>query len=713
MALRALALLALAGSPAVLALQLTGLDQAEEDGRERPGWPQYPGRQVEQLQHRWRFCFIPGTKRLTVRKGAAPPECPDRLDQEVSVPSVMHNPPPGEVAPQGTGIYTLRFPMASGRPGLLQFHGCGFSCRVFVDDQLLVDHKSGGYSVFWVEVPAADPRERKLTVMAERLWDPSVAPLYVMMTPQDAQQGHNMKRMAGGDMSHWGGLHRSVFLHTLSNAPLYIEQASALPQRSLQHITLRLKVRSQPRAGDGPDADAEPPLHLKHHVQLQLRWDGKGPKETVTALAEDYAHGVLKLKDLLVPNAQPWSTTSPHLHTVEVQLANSSDAVLLRFGLRSIAATKDGLLLNDKRIFLKGVNRHSTTPASGSALTMQDNLKDMELLQELGVNFVRGAHYQQDQRFLDLCDERGILVWEEPLQWGNSRLRLQDKTYRHEMLHGVKEMLDASANHPSVIIWGLYNEGPVHGANASCDAYQELADKIRERDSTRLLSWANNFLYGLATGGADRCEGPVGSDLIALNTYPGWYGEQDLTNESLGRQWRSVVKMARRDSPNKPVIVSEFGAEGVWELTGAAGQGGLPYSQEYQAKLLELSIGVLSKIADGVVVWQFSDIRASDMNTDLSKWTPGASRMETALSLSLQSLLHRKRWHSREPRCLNPRGSFPGPVDCGLVQFPKNCSAWLYHRTMRPKGMNNKGLVDFWRRKKLAFKVVHDAYAKI
>ena len=75
---------------------------------------------------------------------------------------------------------------------------------------------------------------------------------------------------------------------------------------------------------------------------------------------------------------------------------------------------------------------------------------DLDLLTSLGANFVRGCHYPQDQRFLDLCDEKGVLVWEETLAWGNSVPQLRDPLFMQAQLATAHAMVDASINHPSV-----------------------------------------------------------------------------------------------------------------------------------------------------------------------------------------------------------------------------------------------------------------------
>merc|ERR1719199_1962629 len=113
---------------------------------------------------------------------------------------------------------------------------------------------------------------------------------------------------------------------------------------------------------------------------------------------------------------------------------------------------------------------------------------DLDLLQKtLHGNFVRGSHYPQDERFLDLCDEKGVLVWNEALAWGNSVKTLTDTRFMNAELATANAMLDTSFNHPSVILWGFFNEGKSDDSNATA-SYAKMATAFRSRDPTRLIT---------------------------------------------------------------------------------------------------------------------------------------------------------------------------------------------------------------------------------
>ena len=124
-----------------------------------------------------------------------------------------------------------------------------------------------------------------------------------------------------------------------------------------------------------------------------------------------------------VPNFKLWSPDHPNLHTVAIRSTHDQTAptCAVRFGIRTIEARNRGIYLNGERIFLKGVNRHEQQLQLGASTPEGFMLADIQNLKAMGGNFIRGAHYPQSQRFLELCDECGVMVWEESLGWGNGQ----------------------------------------------------------------------------------------------------------------------------------------------------------------------------------------------------------------------------------------------------------------------------------------------------
>lgn len=157
-----------------------------------------------------------------------------------------------------------------------------------------------------------------------------------------------------------------------------------------------------------------------------------------------------------VANPKLWTAESPNLYTAVVQLKQGGTVVhelRQRFGFRTIEVReRDGVYVNGQRVILKGACRHSFWPTTGRALAETNHLQDIALMQEMNMNAVRMSHYPPDERFLELCDEKGLYVLDELCGW--------QKFYSTEVGRKlVREMVERDVNHPSVIFWDNGNEG--------------------------------------------------------------------------------------------------------------------------------------------------------------------------------------------------------------------------------------------------------------
>ena len=330
-----------------------------------------------------------------------------------------------------------------------------------------------------------------------------------------------------------------------------------------------------------------------------------------------------------VPNFKLWTPSSPNLHSVAVKLATNHYALTTRFGIRAIEARDRKIWLNGRPLFLKGVNRHEQSVELGAATSEAQMLRDLQLLKSIGANFIRGAHYQQSQRFLDLCDEMGVLVWEESLGWGNGQGytrqydkvdELSDEGFRAAQIHETREMVRASFNHPSVIMFGFLNE--CASGEPECKTLVDgLIEAIRAEDSGRLVTFACNNTR------SDVCN--ENTDVVAFNTYPGTIPNMPGTPDELARKVRSldppgdssagfdvIVRRFREKYPDKPIMVSECGCGAVYGLHDpAAGLMSEEFQNEYLADVLE-TIWANPEIV-GYAIWQMKDNRTYHRNSSL------------------------------------------------------------------------------------------------
>ena len=180
-----------------------------------------------------------------------------------------------------------------------------------------------------------------------------------------------------------------------------------------------------------------------------------------------------------------WSAELPNLYTLYLTLKDAKGTILgvtpQRVGFRSVEIRGSDFLVNGKRIFLKGVNRHEHHPRRGHVLSRDDMRKDMEMMKKLNFNAVRQSHYPPDPYWLELCDEYGLYVVDEANIESHGRYYDlaytlgNDPLWRVPHLERIQRMYERDKNHPSVVTWSLGNEAG-NGVNFY-EAYEWLKGK--------------------------------------------------------------------------------------------------------------------------------------------------------------------------------------------------------------------------------------------
>ena len=316
-----------------------------------------------------------------------------------------------------------------------------------------------------------------------------------------------------------------------------------------------------------------------------------------------------------VPNFRLWSPDTPNLHRMSVQLSTLNFKLSTRFGIRQIEARDRKIYLNGKELFLKGFNRHESDWLNGAATGEALMLQDIQRLKTLGGNFIRGAHYQQCERFLDLCDENGVLVWEESLGWGNGQdyvnnsfppSELNDEEFCAMQVRQTRDMVRASFNHPCVIMYGFLNE--CASQKKECKALvDKLAETIRAENSGRLVTFACN------TTDRDIC--CTNMDVVSFNAYPGVIPMQPDTGNGLEDlvkgKFDGIVAKFRARYPDKPIMVSETGCGAEF---GRRGEYASPNTEEFQNEYLTNVFETLWNNPDvvGFSIWQLNDGRTRE-----------------------------------------------------------------------------------------------------
>ncbi len=319
-----------------------------------------------------------------------------------------------------------------------------------------------------------------------------------------------------------------------------------------------------------------------------------------------------KWEERTLPNAKLWSPEAPNLTTIEVA------GQKVRFGIRQIEAKNRKIYLNGKELFLKGFNRHESRQNEGSATSEATMIQDLQNLKALGGNFLRGAHYQQSQRFLDLCDEMGVLIWEESLGWGNGQdyttnknafppNEFSDEEWCRMQIKQTREMVRTSFNHPSVIIFAFLNE-PASAKKEGAAFINRLIDTIRAEETGRLITFACN---NVAKKYMDLAN--VNTDIVAFNAYPGTIpmkpGTKAELKKKVNEHFNDVIARFRALYPEKPIMISESGCCGMYGEREAlnASISTEDFQDEYLTDIFETLWANPDCV--GFAIWQMNDGR--------------------------------------------------------------------------------------------------------
>ena len=292
-----------------------------------------------------------------------------------------------------------------------------------------------------------------------------------------------------------------------------------------------------------------------------------------------------------------WSPESPKLY--KVTLVSGADKLTDDIGFRDIRVDGTRILLNGKALFLQGANMHAEAPVRGGrANTDEDVATIFSYLKDLNVNFVRLAHYPHDERMERAADRDGIMVWSEMPNW--QRISFDKPEVYAKDVVMLKEMIRRDRNKASVILWSVSNETSNNPTRTKF--LTDLTNEARKLDPTRPITSALNSAHIEGTTAVLNDPFADALDVVGVNEYIGWYSESPEDADKM--QWTL---------PQKPIIMSEFGAEAKQGNHGATDQ---RWTEEQQAYVLQHQFGMLNKIQQlrGVTPWILMDFRSPTRN---------------------------------------------------------------------------------------------------
>ena len=450
----------------------------------------------------------------------------------------------------------------------LEFNGANSSANVYVNGKKVASH-DGGYSTWRVNVTEELQDENLIVVEVDNAANEIVYP-----------------QMA--DFTFYGGLYRNVNIIAVNNSHFDLDFYGGPG------------IKVTPTV-EGADAKVEVEVFVTGEVASQnlvytiKDAEGNVVAEAKTAVAEKKA--VMDIKSVHLWHGRK----DPYLYTVDVALVDGEevvDAVSTRIGCRTYEIDPNrGFILNGEEYPLRGVSRHQDRWGVGNALLPEHHIEDMDLICEVGATTIRLAHYQHDQFFYDLCDERGMVIWAE-IPYISRHM----PTGRENTISQMKELITQNYNHPSIVVWGLSNEISMQGSSEDLlENHNILNDLCHEMDPTRLTTIA---IVSMCPMDDPYVQIP---DTVSWNHYFGWYGGDAADNGPWFDKFHEMY-------PNLPVGCSEYGCEALNWHTSDPKQG--DYTEEYQAYYHEELIKQLftRKYMWATHVWNMFDFGADSRN---------------------------------------------------------------------------------------------------
>lgn len=519
---------------------------------------QHTIRPVASLGGRWDF--------TTAEDRSDRAKLPKTYARKALVPSAWET-MPGLEAYRGQAWYRTRFFADSAYAARLVFGGVSHTGVAYVDGREVGRHYDA-FTPWEVVAPSLKTGEHELVVAVDNSF------------------GAHSALHIENDYYTYGGITRPAELQYVPE--VYVSRLFATPLLRAGKWSLEVKVRLANWSDETLRRRVCVSVDAAHAFE-DLGLVSVRPGQVREVRAE--------LKDLAV---EAWTAETPVLYDVQVDLVDDGEVVddlVDRIGFREVRVQGRKLLLNGKPLRLRGYNRHEDHPLFGNALPLEAMVADLEIMRDLGCNFVRTCHYPNDLRFLDLCDEMGFYVWEE------SHARTVDFShprYREQITDSTNEMLEWHYNRPSIVMWGCLNECASHTASGKKE-HAHVLKLLKKGDPSRPITFASNHHT------EDLCLGLV--DIVSWNRYDAWYsGEPEDIAPHLEEMLEWLHSPKSKGGNGKPVIMSEFGAGGIYGCRQACRA---KWSEEYQDEVLDESLRVYLNHKDvvGAAIWQFCDVR--------------------------------------------------------------------------------------------------------
>ncbi len=290
------------------------------------------------------------------------------------------------------------------------------------------------------------------------------------------------------DQDFWrlAGVFRDVFIYRTPNVSIYDFFAKTTLENNYKdgvlNLSILLKNYNQ---------------HLLNGLNLEMEIEELGIKREVKDISISPKSELKEQFQIKIPNVKTWSAETPNLYNLKIRLRNKgivNFSTSARIGFRSLELKNGQFLINGKKVFIKGVNRHEWHPVYGRAIDRETMLKDIILMKQNNINAVRTAHYPNDPYFYHLCDEYGIYIMDEAnIEAHELWLKLffpgSRKILTSSFVDRGITMVERDKNHPSIVIWSLGNETG-GGRN-----FKTMAEEIKKIDDSRPINYEGRHIF--------------------------------------------------------------------------------------------------------------------------------------------------------------------------------------------------------------------------
>lgn len=472
----------------------------------------------------------------------------------------------------------------------LYLEGANQTAEVHLNGKLLKTHL-GGYTAFCVDLSEyLNYQNDIISIKVDNSHDDQIPPLK-------------------GDFNFYGGIYRDVYLITTNSIHFDLSNLAS------PGIFIKTPSVSKEKALVEVQADIINENSIKKKIEVKttiLNAEGKVVSEDTydLKLNKDKTTSIQRFE---LENPNLWSPDNPYLYTTVVEIYQSDrliDQTTQPLGIRWFKFDEnEGFYLNGKPIKLLGVNRHQDFEGMGNALPDEYHIRDIEMIKNLGANFLRTAHYPQDPAVIEACDRLGLLVsMEIPL---DHEITDSDEFYQNTLVM-QQEMIRQNFNHPSIIIWAYMNEMFL-GKKMDRDSvkiYQTVAfakqlEKLtRAEDPTRYTMIPNHGDFDVYHK-SGLTQIPM---IVGWNLYYGWY-EENL------KGFGKFIDRAHKELPDKPLLITEYGA-GADPRIRSLDPKRFDFSIEWESQFHQSHLEqiVERKFVSGSAVWNMFDFGSESRN---------------------------------------------------------------------------------------------------